>query len=286
MHCNDLDTLRAGFAGGSRAPVIYDAHELSTEGGVLRRWERWLADRRERRLAPRAAAVVTVNRPIAEWLLVHRRLRELPAVVMNGAVECLPAQAPRTPLRLLFQGQLFHDRDVDAVVRVMPRLRGRAVLTIQGWGEAEPGLRHLVHELGLTDVVRFVAPCDPADVVRDASEHDVGLIVHKPINLNHRYSAPNKLFDYLGAGLALVVPDLPVMKSIVQDSRCGLVFEYESAPTLGDVLERLVSNPGLVNELKQASARACQVYGWSQQAKELLSVYERVASGLPGALDE
>lgn len=282
IHCNDLDTLRPGTlaARATGARVVYDAHELSTEGGVLKWWQRLALAGRERRLASRADAVVTVNKPIAGWLKVHRGLRALPTVVMNGPAECregttVPDDAP---VRLLFQGNFFYDRNIEAAINCMPQSRGRAILTLQGWGEAEEALRRLVDDLGVQDCVRFVPPCGPLEVVEHARQHDVGLILHKPLTLNHRYSSPNKLFDYLGAGLAVVAPALPVFEQIIGESGCGALFRHDEEPGLLTVLETLLSDRAGLQEMKRRSAVACHEFCWPTQAQRLVSLYARIAA--------
>lgn len=279
IHCNDLDTLWSGArAAAGRARVVYDAHELSTEGGVAKPWQRWLMTRRENRLAHRADAVIAVNRPIAEWLVEHRGLSRVPTVVMNGARGCSAGSTVASgPVRMLFQGQFFFDRNIEAAVRCMPRLRGNATLTLQGWGEAELSLRALVAELGLEDCVEFIPPCGPLEVVESARGYDCGLILHKPLNLNHRFSSPNKLFDYLGAGLAVVAPSLPVFDEVIGSAGCGGIFSHDGDPSLCSVLEQLASDRSALEALKAKAVAACSSYSWAVQAERLLDVYGRVA---------
>lgn len=281
VHCNDLQTLRAGIAAAraTGARVVYDAHELSTEAGTLRNWQLRLLRRRERRLAPRADAVITVNRPIAEWLQEHCALNAPPTVVMNGSTKCLEASAvpEEGPVRLLFQGNFFRDRNIEAAIGCMPALRGRAVLTLQGWGEAEDELRRLVDELEVGDCVRFVSPCGPLEVVEHAREHDIGLILHKPISLNHRYSSPNKLFDYLGAGLAIIAPALPVFEEVVTGHGCGMLFSHDGEPSLQSVLDAAVNDRSMLEKMKRQSSVACRGYCWETQARRLIDVYLRLA---------
>lgn len=279
IHCNDLVTLAPGVrAAKGKSRVVYDAHELSTEGGGLKDWQRWLLVRQERRLAPRADAVLAVSRSSAEWLAEHRCLRTQPTVVMNGAAVCSERPGALSgPVRLFFQGQLFFDRNVEAAVRCMPYLRGRATLTLQGWGEAEQQLRELIRNLDVEDCVHFVPPCGPLEVVEAARAYDVGLILHKPVTLNHELTLPNKLFDYLGAGLAIVAPNLPVFEEIIGSTGCGMTFSHDGSPSLQSVLDRIVSDRSGLQEMKRHAAEACHQYCWDVQGRKLIGVYRQVA---------
>jgi hypothetical protein len=143
VHANDLDTLRPAYraAHASGATLVYDAHELSVEGGNYRWWQLPIMRRRERRFSARADGWLTVNHRIGDELSERYGIPK-PVVLYNAPTDRVDRAAPvHRPVRLIFQGQFFYDRNLGELVRAMSRLRGRAVLTLQGWGEAEPELR-------------------------------------------------------------------------------------------------------------------------------------------------
>jgi glycosyltransferase involved in cell wall biosynthesis len=285
VHANDLDTLPVGVVLAQRlgARLIYDAHEMSSEAvglnPLIAEWRR----RREKRLVKEVDAVVTVNPCIAAEMSARYGV-PLPAVVYNGASSCRASSVPtHSPVRVLFQGQFFADRNLEDLVTAMESLRGRAVLTLQGWGEVETSLRGLVDRLALKETVRFVEPVPPAGVVAAASDHDIGVINHKDLSLNHRFSSPNKLFDYMAAGLAIVASDLPVLRLVIEDARCGVLHEPTGPDALAGVLGRLVNAPDEIARMKENAVGACDRYSWAAQEKVLLDVYERVVTTAPAS---
>lgn len=280
VHANDLDTLLPGARAARRtgAALVYDAHEISTEGGNYNWWRKPLMERRERRLMRRAAAAITVNPFIAREFVTRYGVDE-PEVVYNGSTRCVSeAQPVHGPVRLFFQGKFYADRNLEQLVQAMTFLRGKATLTFQGWSGIEQRLHELVDELDLTDTVKFISPCAPADVVTSAAEYDVGIINHRPVSLNHRFSSPNKLFDYLSGGLAIVASDLPVFDLVLRDTGAGITFEPSSAEETARVLEELVDDPQRISEMKRNAVASCGRYAWATQARILLGVYERVAA--------
>lgn len=285
IHANDLDTLPVGaeLARRTGARLVYDAHELSSEAVDLQPLIASSRRRREARLAPLADAIVTVNPLIAEEMSKRFRVHA-PAVVYNGASRCeTVAQPLHEPVRILFQGQFFADRNLEDLVRAMDRLRGSAVLTLQGWGGVEPELRRLVQELDLAGTVTFVRPAAPEDVVEEAAEHDIGIINHLPLSLNHVYSSPNKLFDYMAAGLAIVASDLPVLRLVIEDAKCGVLHPQAGPAALADVIGGLVDDAGQLAVMKANAIAACPRYSWAAQAKTLLDVYSSVLASPPKA---
>lgn len=274
VHANDLDTLRSAFMYARRTtPVIYDAHELSTEGGQLPWWKRWLWRRREARYTHRATRVITVNDNFAHWLQETYRLSSLPVVVMNGPSERLEVQEVHYPVRLLFQGQFFNDRNLSALIDAVAPFAGKAVLALQGWGEAERALRAKVEDLGLQGMVEFRAPCIPCRTVRSAAESDVGLVVHKAENLNHMLASPNKLFDYFGAGLAVIASNLPTLRQMVLDTGAGLVFDSESVESLSHAIEELIDDPNRLMSMKRRASEVSRECSWDIQKEMFLDVY-------------
>lgn len=279
IHANDLDTLRAASRAARRtgAALVYDAHELSTEGGNYNWWRKPLMERRERRLIRTADAAVTVNPFIARELAARYGVEE-PRVVYNGSTDRVTEAAPvHEPVRLFFQGKFHGDRNLEELVEAMTFLRGRATLTLQGWSGIESRLHGLVDELQLEETVRFVPPCSPAGVVASASEYDVGIINHRPVSMNHRFSSPNKLFDYLSAGLAIAASDLPVFALVLAETGAGITFEPCGAEQTARALGDLVEYPERIAAMKQNAVSTCARYSWEAQAEVLLGTYRGVA---------
>jgi len=235
---------------------------------------------KERLLVPRAAAVLTVSEPIAEELANRYRIA-MPGVIYNGCTDHMAAASPaHVPLRLLHLGKFYFDRNLDEVIDAMETLRGAAVLTLQGWGDAEASLHDQVTRMGLEDVVSFEPPLAPEDVIEAAARHDVGLITILPVNDSHDWAAPNKLFEYIGAGLAVLTTDLSFAGRLVESAGCGLVFDPPDALGLVTALEQLTERRDLVSDMKRRAVEAAPFYTWDAQAPALYELYDRVLDGV------
>ncbi|MBE0417156.1 MAG: glycosyltransferase [Coriobacteriia bacterium] len=275
FHCMNVDTLLQGFLAARGRPVVYDSREHFATTGSYRRRRRWWWLLKERLLVPRCAAVLTVSQPIAEDL-ARRYSIPTPTVIYNGCEACVASAEPvHRPMRFLHLGKLFFDRHVDEMVLAMIALRGRAILTVQGWGDAERSLRELVAEQDFDDTVRLAGPCPPQEVVACASAHDVGLMNIKPETRNLEWSAGNKLFEYMAAGLAVLVPGFPVMREIVEKADCGLLFEPLGVTELVERMTWLVEHPDEVERMKRNALAAAAEYSWEAQSPKLVSVYEK-----------
>jgi glycosyltransferase involved in cell wall biosynthesis len=100
--------------------------------------------------------------------------------------------------------------------------------------------------------------------------HHVGLLFDRPLTRNAELSSPNKLFEYLMAGLAVVAPRLAGV-AFVEREQLGLLAEPNSPTALASALERLAQDVSLLDELRvNARQTAVERYNAGAQ-RELLA---------------
>ncbi len=286
-HAHDLTTLGPALRAARRtgARLIYDAHELYTElsglgDGERRRWARL-----ERRLIGEADAVI-VPSPSRGDALVERYGIAQPVVVMNcpprGPVPD-PAASPLAGVRrggelvLVYAGGFIAGRGLEnliAAVRMLPVTR----LVMIGWGPLDGELRALAERWGMTERVTFLGPVDPDDVVAVTAGGDVGLAPYLPVGLNNVLAAPNKLFEYLHAGLAVAASDLPDIRRIVTENEVGELFDAADPSSIAAAVRRVTAFPDRLRKLRASAAAAAGRFTWEAQAGVLLDVYERLRS--------
>jgi glycogen(starch) synthase len=279
VHANDVDTLPAGWllARWSAARLVYDAHELYAEfevdaprvyGAALRAIER--------ALARRADAVVTVSDPLAGELERRLGLLRRPLVVLNApdvdAREPEPEPTPDGKLRVVYQGGFGSGRPLDDLLEAI-RLAPRALLTLRV-ARADPALlRRRVAATGLSDRVAVRDTVSPDRAVEALAGHDVGLVFDRPVTRNAELSLPNKLFEYLMAGLAVVAPRLPGLE-LVEREQVGLTYEPGQPVALAHRLEELAGDRRQLETLR-ANARSAAVerYNAGAQAERLAAAW-------------
>ena len=253
VHANDLDTLPAGYllarAWGAR--LVYDAHELYSEfEAPAPPLTRRLTLALERALARRADAVVTVSDGIAAELVERLRLGARPFVVVNA-----PPRDERPlhrfdggPLRAVYQGRLGPGRPLDDLLAAAETEGVELALRIP---LADPGaLRRSVVARGLDGRVTVLEPVPPEHVLDALSDFEVGILFDRPQSRNSELSFPNKLFEYLMAGLAVVAPRLESLGPLLEEERVGVTFEPGRPGALAAALGRLAADRELLLELR------------------------------------
>jgi glycosyltransferase involved in cell wall biosynthesis len=275
VHANDLDTLPAGWllARSSGARLVYDAHELYTEQEPdPPRLHRAVARTLEGALARRADAVVTVSEPIAEELRRRLRLREPPAAVLNAPEldESEPGPREGGPLRAIYQGAMGPGRPLDDLL-VAARHAPEVEFTLRIAGADAAGLGKAAGGLANVEVVE---PVPPDRLVEALRGYDVGLVINRPVTRNDELVFPNKLFEYLMAGLAVAVPRLPGMAPLVEDERVGVTYEPGEPRELGVALATLAGDPERLAELRQnARKSALERYNAEAQRHRLAAAW-------------
>ncbi len=283
---NDLDTLLPNYlvARLRGKQLVYDTHEFYTEVPELVARPRvravWLAI--ERWIFPKLAHVLTVNRSIANAYAERypQRKGEAIAVVRNIPMKRdLGAQPTRAELGLPEEAKLLVlqgaginvDRGAEEAVLAMKDLPGHLLLVIGG-GDAWPVLQRLVAEHALQDRVRLLGKMPYERMMAHTRHALVGLTLDKDTNLNYRFSLPNKLFDYLQAGVPVVATDLPEVAAIVREHGCGLVIPTPDPAIIATAVQRLTADPAQHEPLRQRAIFAARSLD-GEREKEVLKAF-------------
>jgi glycosyltransferase involved in cell wall biosynthesis len=222
----------------------------------------------ERMLARRADAVVTVSEPIALELERLLGLTQTPLVVLNCPARSEHAAGGDVgdPLRAVYQGSVGLGRSVDDLLDAASAAVG-VELSLRIVGVDPAALRSRAAERDLGTRVRVLDPVSPAELVDALSEFDVGVIITRPLSLNDELAAPNKLFEYLMAGLAIAAPQLPGIASLVEHEDVAVLFEPGSPVALGQALTELAENHERVVRSKER-ARALALTRFNAEAQQ------------------
>jgi glycosyltransferase involved in cell wall biosynthesis len=139
-----------------------------------------------------------------------------------------------------------------------------------GYGPMEDYITSRSHT---TDNVFFREAVRPEDILRYTSSADVGLSVIEPISLSYEYCMPNKLFEYLNAGLPVITSPTKEQKLFVEENRVGMVSEDYSPESIEKVVDYIAKNK---DEYIESVRKASLTYNWHQESKKIESIYRKV----------
>jgi glycosyltransferase involved in cell wall biosynthesis len=294
VHAHDAAMLLPGYLGArlTGARLVYDSHELAT--GVPYRERGWASfvSELERFVVPRCAGVVTVSDGIAARLQELYALARRPTVVRNVpdlGVEHAPALAgPRSdgPMRqrlglataplVLHQGALAPRRGCDTAVRALTELPDDVALVFLG--DAWPGyageVERLAAELGLAGRVHLLPSVPVEELLAWTRDADVGLSLLQGDSDNHRLALPNKVFEYVAAGVPVVVSDLPELRALVDTHGIGVCCDPASPADLAAAIRDVLARR---DELTPVVAIAGRSLTWVAESRQLTALYGRLA---------
>ncbi len=282
VHAHDLDTLLAASwaARATRAELVYDAHEIfwaqHPPGDAPAIWVDYYRDL-EAKLIDQADAMITVGDRAARVFAETYGIAA-PLVVRNSIPLGAPPKARATgdPVQALYHGGLSADRGLEQLIDAAASFQGVELL-LRGDGPLQPSLQSRVAELGLEDRVRFEAAVPPNEVVPAAARSDIGLIPYLPGCLNHEVSTPNKIFEYLSAGVAIAASDLPELRAIVEDSEAGALFDATDPASIAATVNALAADRGALDRHRRAARAAAEDrHHWTVDAMKLVAMYQRL----------
>ena len=291
IHVHDLPYLRAGVQAKKRlnVPLIYDAHELYPEIQTLSAKDKQQLSRVEKQSLPQCDQVITVNPFIAKEMAQRYQVSQ-PIVILN-AIDPPPQFASREfqdrfrqhfpiPIPhkiLLFQGWLSLDRGLGDLVRAMGHVSETIHLVLMGYGEdTKQTLKKIARKEGLTSRVHFKDAVSQAELLFWSSSADAGIIPYQPVDLNHYYCSPNKLFEFIQAGLPIIANDLPFLRQIVAGEGFGVVMPLTSVETYAQAIRLMFDEHGGPGRFKENLLKKAGHYDWSTESVKLLELYSNL----------
>jgi glycosyltransferase involved in cell wall biosynthesis len=283
---NDLDTLLACYLAAclKRKPLIYDSHEYFTGVPELQNnpFVRWVWKTLERLIFPRLKYVTTVNDSIAEMyrsiygkeVRVVRNIPDVPFFDRPSDRQAIRQQlhVPAASRLLILQGSGINiDRGAEEAVQAMQYVDS-AVLLIIGGGDVFPVLRKLVADLRLENKV-IIKDKMPFDQLRSYTcSADAGLTLDKPTNLNYRLSLPNKLFDYIQAGIPVLASHVPEVKKIIEQYDIGLIIENHDPRHIAEKISSMFADADRYSRWRANVKKAAANLTWTHEEKKLLDL--------------
>jgi glycosyltransferase involved in cell wall biosynthesis len=128
---------------------------------------------------------------------------------------------------LVYVGLLKEFRGLDLVLNAVAHLDANGGtdvhFAVAGDGPHRTELEARCEHLGIEDHVSFVGWIDPGQVPAFLEAGDAGVIPHAVTPLT-TYTVPNKLFDYMLAGLPVLATDMAPVRRIVTEEDCGTIL--------------------------------------------------------------
>jgi glycosyltransferase involved in cell wall biosynthesis len=287
---NDLDTLLPNFIVSKlkHLPLAYDSHEYFTGVPELqyRPFVRWIWKSIEKYIFPILKNVMTVSDSIAIQYESEYRIK--PITVRNcsrKANHVIPISRKELGvnedhLLLILQGTGINiDRGGEELIEAIGRTEN-VYLLIVGAGNVISVMKEKVLKLGLSNRTKFFPKLPWEEMTRYTKAADAGLSLDKDTNMNYRFSLPNKVFDYISAGIPVIAGNLTEVSKIVEENKCGIIIPKVSPEEIAKAVLELQENPVLLSELKKNAVIASESVNWKNESIKVEEFYKVILDSI------
>jgi glycosyltransferase involved in cell wall biosynthesis len=272
----DLDSLLAAVVLSKilDSQLIYDCHEIWPESlfeasrGEIEFWsdlEKLLLNYSDFNFIASPLAVDYMHQKYSKDFL------PLPNCETLQNHDLLLKKPTLTNVRFLYQGVISPNRGLLLLITAWHKTVENAQLYLRGPFSSEKFREELFEAAAdlLDTRIFFLAQVSESELVQSASEFDIGIIPYEPIGVNNIYSCPNKLSQYLAAGLPILSNDLPFIAHILQKSNAGISVDFSNTNELITSLNKFATRQFDLNQMGQRGLNYFQEeFNWQKQSTE------------------
>lgn len=275
---NDIDTALANhwIHTIKKTPLLIDCHEyfcgvpeLVGRKNIIRVWKRI-----EKKVLPKANRVITVNNSIASLLQQEYHIdvdviKNVPKkITVNKNTNI---NYPNSPF-IIYQGAVNIDRGIEEMINAMQYLPDFKFV-IAGKGDILENLKQYTSSLEWKDRIVFLGVLTPELLKTYTQQAVLGISLEKDTCINYHYCLPNKLFDYIHAGIPVLVSDLPEMRNIVNHFQVGQVTTSYQPKNIAETIQKMYQNTEQMNLYRKNALKAAEELCWEKESKILANIY-------------
>jgi len=144
-------------------------------------------------------------------------------------------------------------------------------------GRFDPlGLSEDVSKLPGWTKVEELGQLDRTAVAETFARARAGLVLLHPAP-NHTDAQPNKMFEYMSAGLPLIGSHFPLWRGIIEGNECGLCVDPQDPHAIAEGIRWIMDHPVEAKRMADNGRKAVrEKYNWEAEGKKLLSIYKEL----------
>ena len=272
---NDLDTLPACFFASKlkNIDLVYDSHELFSEGPELqgRLFVKGFWRKLENYFLPRIKKAYTVSDSIADFY--HKKYQNKMGVIRNvplkeQATTFEDVAFPTDQRTILYQGVLNPGRGLKPMIKALKFIDNLDLIII-GYGKVEQELKEFVSQENMSKRVHFLGRISREKLANYTKKATLGMVLEEPLGKSFEFSLPNKLFDYIHAGLPIIAGNLIEISNIINRYKVGVIIDNYTPEKIAAKINEVLSDPDLILKIKENQQKAKEILCWEVERKKL-----------------
>lgn len=287
-HFHDPELLPYGLMLKRRtgAKVIFDSHECFREDVVAKDWipkplrpvVGAVVGAVEDFVVSRIDRVVAATPHIAESFEgTARRVVTINNYPLDGEFSQEKVDEDRTRNAICYVGAISFVRGIIPFLDALSRVDEGVVVDVAGIF-ANAAVEDAARSHPNWSRVTFHGQVDRRKIAEIYGRAFAGVVTFLPVP-NHVYSQPNKLFEYMSAGIPVIGSHFPLWRSIIEDGGCGIVVDPSDPREIGLAIETLRQDPAKGRAMAENGVRLIgDRYNWDREGQRLVEIYNELLS--------
>jgi glycosyltransferase involved in cell wall biosynthesis len=199
--------------------------------------------------------------------------------ILHSATDTGNADSVCQDNTIIYAGGLVEIRGICEMVQSLEYIHEKWQVILKLLGKfPDAHFEKRVKSMGMYPKVNFLGFVPLEEVHSHLSTARIGLVLFHPAP-NHLKAMPNKMFEYMAAGLPVIASNFPLWKEIVETSNCGLTVDPMNPRKIASTIKYLLESPELMEEMGENGRKAVfKKYNWKLESKKLCKLYANLMS--------
>jgi glycosyltransferase involved in cell wall biosynthesis len=177
--------------------------------------------------------------------------------------------------QVCYIGGMTAIRGVETVVTALQTVKTGARLQLGGLFE-EPTTEAACKRNQGWSYVDHLGFLSRDDVRKLMEESVAGIVTFYPAP-NHINSQPNKMFEYMSAGIPVIASNFPLWREIIEGNKCGICVNPKNPIEISEAIDYLINNLEVAEQMGRNGRNAIDNrYNWEKEAGKLIEFYDRI----------
>lgn len=273
----------------TRAKVIYDIHEHYPNAILDKEWIPKYARRIssklfniiEKMLVPLLDVVIYTTPIVGQR---YQKMKVKTEQIENYPVLSL-SERYKSSIRqkhILYLGGMSKIRGTYELIKVFTRV----IKKYPEWklylvGTIMPAsfdreIEKLIEKSNIRQHIKLIPWVSFEEKEKYSKQASIGVVTYLPY-ANNISCLPNKLFEYMSAGLPVIASNFPLYKEVVEGSACGITVDPANIKEVAKAIEYLIKRPEKARKMGENGKRAVlEKYNWENESKKLLKIYQNL----------